>query len=181
MREDTQFSCEYSYERRREGKGRLLALGLIALYISVAVLYFLFCYISGWIPLFAISPILLSVLIYFTWGRCFPDCYFEFYRGTLSVGYEAGRRKIRREKVKIHIKDADKIYPVGTGRVKFSGSVRVCDMSSSSMTEGRVCILWDGGGRAVLLDTTPALLKLLVSHAAEGCADELADYLRKSK
>ncbi len=175
-REDTQFFTEYSYERRKEGKRLALAICLVALYAAALVLYFLFCYISGWVPLFAISPILLVILIYFTWRRAFPDCYFEFKEGTLSLGYEMGKRRARREKIKIRIKDAEKIYPQEPGRAEFSDVKRVCDMSSSKRSQNRVCVI--SNGTAVIFDTTPALTRLLVLHAGEGCVNELSNYLK---
>ena len=158
---------------------RLMAVCLIALYISFALLFFLFCYISGWVPLFAVSPILVFILVGLTWPRFFPDCYFEFGQGMLTLGYERRRGKKRREKVKIHIRDAEKIFPHSEGRVKLSGVKRIYDMSSSARAKERVCILYFGC--AYVFDTTPTLSRLLVSYAADGCADELEKHLKANK
>ncbi len=177
--DDTQFSAEYTYERKREGRRLAVAVGLILLYVVFTVGYFLLCYISGWIPLYAIAPILISMLIYFTWRRVLPDCYFEFRAGMLSLGYEMGRKRIRREKLKIHVKEADRIYPVGVGRVKLEGMERVFDISSSVTAPNRVCIIFGGGRTAAVFDMTPALSRLLVSYSEH--ADELADYIKQGK
>ncbi|MBQ7363136.1 MAG: hypothetical protein IJW48_01660 [Clostridia bacterium] len=117
------------------------------------------------------------MLIYFTWRRSAPDCYFEFRSGTLSLGIEAGRRRARREKIRIHVKEAERICPAGPGRVKLSGVSRMYDMSSSSSVSERVCIVYDGGRTAVVFDTTPALSRLLVSYSSN--ADELSAHLNR--
>ena len=180
MREgDTQFSCEYSYEVKLEGKRRFLAVGLIALYVLFAVGCFFLCYVSGWIPLFAVLPIFLWMLVYFTWRPSFPDRYFEFSKGYLSLGYETGKKRIRREKMRIHVKEATKIYRLGTGRVKLNGTETVLDFSSSENAKDRVCIITEEGKRAVIVDATPALIKLLASYCPN--AEGLAEYIKANK
>ena len=180
MREgDNQFSCDYSYEVKKEGKRRLLAIGLILLYVAFTVGYFLLCYISGWIPLFAIVPILLWMLIYFTWRPAFPDVYFEFSKGELSVGHEVGKRRIRREKLRIRVKEATDIFKLDTGRVKLNGYKEFYDMSSSADAKDLLCVVWQGGECALLFDGTPQLMRLLVSYCPN--AEKLAEYLKANK
>ena len=177
--EDTQFSCEYSYEVKKEGKKRALAAGLIFLYVAFSVGFFLLCYISGWIPLFAILPLLLWMLVYFTYIPLFPDVYFEFSRGYLSIGYETGKKKIRREKIRIHVKEAANIYRLDAGRVELNGVERLYDMSSSISAKERICIVIEEGKRAVVIDATPQLMKLLASYCPR--AEGLAEYLKANK
>ena len=174
---DTPFGAEFSYKRKREGKRRIIAALLLAMYVAFGMLFFLFCYITRFIPLFAISPIAISMLVYFTWSRSLPDVYYEFRAGMLSVGTVRGRQRVHREKYRIHVKDAERIFHVGRGRVELDSDISVSDMSSSMTCEERVGIVFsDGGRRAVILDTTPELVRVLTSFSKN--SGELSDYLK---
>ena len=179
MREmDTPFSCEYSYERRTEGKRLLLRTLAIAGYVLFVVLYFMFAYFTMLIPLFALCPVTLWIIVYFTWPLLSYDYYFEFQTGTLSVGTERRRKKstARKQRLSIRVKEAEKIYRLPVGRVKISGVDRCHDFSSTALSDKRIAIVFQNDGKkyACIIECTAALAKMLRSYSQNG--EELADF-----
>jgi hypothetical protein len=79
-------SAEYVYEKQSKGKVKLQRTLMICLYVVFVLAYFLFCYISRIIPLFAMAPIFLYILYLFTWRLVKYDCYWEFRSGELTAG-----------------------------------------------------------------------------------------------
>lgn len=165
---DGQFYSEHSYSRRAEGRVLAARALMVLFYLAAAVGYFLFCYISRFIPLFALCPILIWILVFFTWGLVGYDVYCELSRGELSVGRERRGRsgKKRKQILSVHVRDAIDILPVAPGRVKLNGVDVLVDLSSSSKREGRVAVLFatKGGTTAVVIDATGHLVRLLMTY-----------------
>ena len=108
---DSPFFCEYTYERRAEGTRLAVRTLAVVGYVLFVALYFLIVYFTRLIPLFALCPVALWILIYFTWPIISYDFYFEFRTGTLTVGTEARRKRRtkRSPKLAVQVKYADKI------------------------------------------------------------------------
>ena len=85
---DTPFFSEYSYDRRAEGSRLILRTAAIISYLLFVGAYFGVAYFTRLIPLFALCPVALWIMIYFTWPILSYDYYFEFrtllaHQGTL--------------------------------------------------------------------------------------------------
>ena len=69
--------AEYTYEKKAEGKMRILKYLLIVGYVLFVALYFLICYITRLIPLFALCPLITWIMVYFTWHYVSYDVYYN--------------------------------------------------------------------------------------------------------
>ena len=70
--------AEFSYDVKSEGKVRTMRIMAILGYAAFLLLYFLICYATRMIPVFAIAPIFTWILVFFTWSYVKYDYYFEF-------------------------------------------------------------------------------------------------------
>lgn len=165
---DSPYACEFSYSKHAEGKNFLARLGLIALYVAFVGGFFGVCYFSRFIPLFAVCPIFLWMLVFFTWGYVKYDYYFEFSKGVLTVGKTKTRKKreIRTAKYSVKVKDAEAIYPITSGRVKFSRETDLHDFSGTIHSDNRIAVVTHKGKRQeiCILECTRPLAKLLGSY-----------------
>ena len=160
--------AEFSYEVKSEGKIKALRLLAIGGYVAFVAIYFLVCYISRMIPVFAIAPILTWILIFFTWNMVKFDYYFEFKTGILELGKITGGKKGRKKQhmLSIHVKDADFIAPY---EEKYSERLKeaekIYDLSSSQSSDKRIFILFDEKGKksAVIFEGTARIANLLAS------------------
>ena len=160
-------SAEYVYEKQSKGKVRLQRALMICLYVIFVLAYFLFCYISRIIPLFAMAPIFLYILYLFTWRLVKYDCYWEFRSGELTAGtVRVGKSKKRVPTVKIRVKEALAIGPMispdDIGNVK-----KIYDLSESPTSDKRIYIIFDNDGvrAALLIEGTAKLGKLLAAFS----------------
>ena len=60
--------AEFSYDVKSEGRIKTLRTLAVIGYIAFVAAFFLVCYISRVIPVFALAPILTWILVFFTWG-----------------------------------------------------------------------------------------------------------------
>ena len=60
-------SYEYVIKSPRGVKNKLLKLGLWTLYVTFVILWLVFGFVSGFIPLLALVPITTWILVFFTW------------------------------------------------------------------------------------------------------------------
>ena len=105
-------SYEYAVSQKIEGKWRLMRWLFILIYICFVGAYFGFVYAIRFIPLGALIPLFLWMLVFFTWKYTKPDykyvideAYITFYR---VIG------KKQKEVVRIKIADAAYIVPLET-------------------------------------------------------------------
>ena len=177
---DSPYACESTYSKKAEGVNALARLLLVLLYVAFVGGFFGFCYISRIIPLFAVCPIFLWMLIFFTWRLVDYDYYFEFRTGTLSVGRSVVRKKreIRKPKYTVTVKDASAIYGLPRGKVKFSSSVKVYDFSGTRNSECRIAIVTksDKKEEICIVECTRPLAKLIMSYNKSA---ELTEMLNK--
>lgn len=176
---DTPFSCEYTYDRRAEGVRLAIRLAVIFCYVLFVAAFFLVVYFTRLIPLFALCPVALWIIIYFTWPYLNFDYYFEFRAGVLVLGTERKRRRGRKRspKLEIRVKDAEKICPIPAGRVKLSGVHKCYDYSGTKRSDKRLEIVYASNGKrcAAILECTPALAKMLRSYSRN--SEELTDFI----
>ena len=87
MNEDFINYAEYGVEKKGEGKNRIARILLVCLYIVFSSLYAGF-FISVRIPhLIAILPILLWILIFFTWRLVKYDCEYRIEKGEMIFSH----------------------------------------------------------------------------------------------
>ena len=164
---DTLNYAEYSYSPKNEGKVRIRKVLMCILYVLFVGAYFLTCYITRVIPLFAVCPIFTWMLVFFTWRYVSYDYYFEFKSGTLEVGTIRGGTKRRKTSVlhTIHVKEA--VYAARYGSVDELGTLdKLCDYSSSVKEENRIAIVYEKDGKrvGVVLDSTTKLAGFIASY-----------------
>lgn len=159
--------AEYSYDVKSEGKVKLLRMTAIAGYIAFVLAYFLICYATRMIPVFAIAPILTWILIFFTWSYVKYDYYFEFKTGMLELGRITGGKKGRKRqpKLTIHAKDAEFIGPYSEYQEKAKEADVIYDFSASQGSENRIIILFNNKGKraAAIFEGTAKIANLLAS------------------
>lgn len=159
--------AEFSYTRKSEGSYKTKRMLLIFAYGIFVGAFFGLVLITKLIPIFALCPILLWMLIFFTWRYVSYDYYFEFREGNLQFGKIMGSKNGRKRvpTVKIHIKEADFIAPFEEGRERLSEAKVVYDYSESQLSDKRIIILFNQSGEscAVIFEGTAKIAKLLAS------------------
>ena len=157
---------ELVFEKKNEGKTMLLRTLTVCGYVLFILGYFIFCMSTKLLPIFAIGPLLLYILVLCTWRLVKHDYYLEFSTGYLTAGSikvsKQGRRKIPR--ISVHIKDAEEIAPY-TDRSMLAGVRKIYDYSSSSRIDKRICVIFSERGvrSALIVDWSARLASLLTS------------------
>ena len=158
--------AEFSYEKKSVGKNKLYRMLLIVSYVLFAILFFVVCYLSGLIPVFAIAPIFVWMLVFFTWRLVSYDMYFEFRSGTLTLGKIRVRKsgRLKKPMLTVTVKDAEEIAPFDT-TVALGKDVAVYDFSESPVSEKRIFIRFtqSGAPAVAIFEGTARLGKLLTS------------------
>lgn len=159
MSEDFINYAEYGVERKAEGKNRLARVLLIFLYIAFASLYAGF-FISVRIPqVIAILPILLWILIFFTWRLVKYDCEYRIEQGEI-IFFTSHSAKKKKEKLRVRIKEAKRIIPIGEYKAEDESFL---DFRGSKKCENGYVIICSQNGKklAVAFEAIPQALKLL--------------------
>ncbi|MBO5206363.1 MAG: hypothetical protein J6C09_02140 [Clostridia bacterium] len=159
--------AEYTYDKKNEGRIKKQRGLMLILYIAVAIIYFAVCCITKLLPLIAIEPILIWILVFFTWKYVSYDCYFVFDAGMLELGTvkvtKNGRRQSPRHK--IHVKEALLAAPLVGNEASLSEVQKVDDLGESETSENRILIIYNNEGvdTAVIFEGTAKIAKNLVS------------------
>ena len=59
--------ASFSYQKKNEGTVKLKRSLMVLGYVLYLVVFFLACYLSKLIPVFALAPLTLWIIIFFTW------------------------------------------------------------------------------------------------------------------
>ena len=165
---DSLNSAEFSYEKKGEGKNKLYRILLVIGYVLFVVVFFLACYLSKLIPVFAVAPIFLWIVIFFTWRLVSYDMYVEFASGTLTLGRVRVRKSGRKRTpfLSIPMKSAKEIAPFDSS-VLISPSEKLYDFSASPSSDKRIFIRFekDGAPSVAIFEGTARLGKLLSSYS----------------
>ena len=159
-------STEYVYDQKNEGKVKTKRTLMVIAYVLFITGFFIMCMATKILPLFAIGPLLLYILVLCTWRIVKFDCYWDFGAGTLTIGKikvnKNGRRKS--PKVSIHVKEAIDIGYYETGYMP-EGVDKVYDYSESPTSDKRIYILFRDGDKTALaiIEGTARLGSLLTS------------------
>ena len=163
---------EYSYGRKNEGKVLFFKILIIIGYFLFAFAYFAFSFATA-IQLFAVCPIFLWILIFFTWRYVSYDYFFEFKSGMLELGILRSKTKGRKRIVNdvISVKNAEYVGRYSLDDGNFSGITCVHDYSSSKSSNTRVGIVYDNKGEKTLV----------VFECTTKCASLLAAFNESAK
>ena len=158
--------ASFYYEKKNVGKTRLLRSLMICAYALYVVVFFLVCYLTRFIPVFALAPFTLWIIVFFTWKYVTYDCYFEFKAGMLELGHvkstKSGRKKT--PKLTIHIKEASFAAPLSENEAYIEGTKHY-DFSESEKSDKRILILFekDGIASSVVFEGTQRVANLIAS------------------
>ena len=177
---DSLNTAEYAYEKRAEGSLRIKKILLIVLYVAFVGGFFGFCVGTRIVPLFAVAPIFLWILIFFTWPLVKFDITYTFAHGELEFAktYTALKGRKVKNLLSIKVSSATRIAPYHGEAVE--GNVR--DLSSSLSSDNRVILEYrdgDGATHAVIFDVTERIAKLLCSFnraASDALQKKLSSY-----
>lgn len=183
---DTNFSpnfTEYIYDKKAEGKILLGRILLVVFYILFVVGFFLFCYISRIIPLFALCPFVTWVLVFFTWRYVSFDVYYTFEHGRLEVGKIKDGKNTRIKKPALVLEYKNLTYVARYSDAVASGTldgVRVIDFSQRLSSENSIVLISGEGSDkvALIIEATDRLIKLLKSFVKDGfCIQDTRDLI----
>ena len=156
---------EYGVDKKREGRLKLLANLLILLYIVFAVGMFGILYWIRLIPVGALIPLFLWMLIFFTWRYVQVDDAYYIESGTLTLVRKYGNRS-KKTLTEFRIKDAEIIAPLAdsAGAVRDFAAEREIDARPSADAADTYVVLYrDKSGKrtALYIQVTAAALKSL--------------------
>jgi hypothetical protein len=161
--------AEFSYTRKSEGRYKVKRCVLIACYALFVGVFFGVVLMTKLIPVFALCPIFLWMLIFFTWRYVSYDFYFEFKEGNLELGKIMGTKNGRKKypQKKIHIKEALFIAPYADeeSKIKIIEAKKIYDFSASNISDKRILIIYKEGCDTVaaIFEGTAKMAKLCAS------------------
>jgi len=163
---------EFTYEKRAEGKQMFAKILLIICYFAFVGAFFLFCYLTKILPLFAVCPVFTWMLVFFTWKYVSFDVYYTFNHGELELGRvqvkKGGSR--RRAVISFAVKNAILIAPLkeATESENYKSVKRCYDFSSCSTSPNQIgAIFNDSKGKIcfAIFEATPRACALIASFS----------------
>ena len=156
---------EYGVDKKREGKLKLLSIGFIALYVAFVGGMFGLLYSIRLIPVFAVVPVLLWILVLMTWRYVQVDDKYRISEGAFTLTRKYGNKggKILCE---FRIKEADVIAP------EYEASAALSEIPASRVIDARPSLTAsdiyvavftdkDGAKSAVKFQATAQAVKVL--------------------
>ena len=159
--------AEYAVEKKVEGSLRVRRLLMILFYVALAGGYFSVC-VTTFVALIAVLPMLMLIVIYFTWLYVSYDVSYTFSSGTMRFCrvYGSRSRRIEREMLSLEVRDALYVGLAENPRAKerLSSVRRVYDFASSSQSSDAVILIFEeenGSTSAVRFDCINRVARLL--------------------
>ncbi|MBO7303609.1 MAG: hypothetical protein J6V09_00095 [Clostridia bacterium] len=111
---------EYAVEQKGEGRWLVYKILMVTAYVLYAAIYFLIIFKLKIIPLGALIPFTLWIIVHFTWRYVKPDYVYSIEKGimTFSVSYTP---KKKTKKVAFRLSQAEAIAPASDLKDKISG------------------------------------------------------------
>ncbi len=142
---------EFAVRQKNEGKWLAARIGMIALYI---------CYVIAWlavgfslmiiVPLLALIPVTLWILIFFTWRYVSVEYEYSIVSGELTFSKIYGGRS-RRAVLTLPLRDAVRIAPLDGGEESARATAYRPELSFSAISSLQApdvyFILFEHGGR----------------------------------
>ena len=145
---------EYAAEQKSEGKWKLIRAIMLSAYILFVVAFFLVLYTIRLIPLFAITPIIVWMLVFFTWKYTKPDYRYFIEKGMFTFYVYYGK-KTKKKKTEFMISTAEAIAPKASLEEKISefapkniysavASLKATDVYAALYTDaqGKKCVTY---------------------------------------
>ena len=158
-------SFEYSCEKAAKGTWLLRKILFVFLYGVYTASYFLLIYVTRIIPLGALIPVTLWILIYFTWRYTSPEYRYviERDRFTLFVKYGTSKPRLLTE---FNISQAISITPVSTknGSKAVFSTTKVYNALPHKDVDNAYCMIFNSpAGKlcAVYFVAIPEALRLI--------------------
>lgn len=104
-------SYEFVVEQAKEGKWKLLRIGMIALYVLYGAAWLVVGMVSRLIPLVALAPVTLWIIVFFTWRYTSVEYEYSIQSGELTFSKIFGSRS-RRTQMTMRVRDASLIAPL---------------------------------------------------------------------
>ena len=163
----------FTYEKKAEGKVRLGRTLMLLGYILYLAVFFIVCYLTKLIPLFAIAPMTLWIIVFFTWKLVSYDCYFEFKSGYLELGrVKVNKKGVRHKtpKVTVHIKEALSASQYDPAADELKTLERVYDFSASQHSDKRILVVFEEDGKraGAIFEGTAKVASLIASFCPNG-------------
>ncbi|MBQ8371420.1 MAG: hypothetical protein IJX38_00570 [Clostridia bacterium] len=159
---------EFTYEKKVTRRILVERIALIAFYVAFVTAFFLVCYVTRVIPVFAMCPLFLWMLVFFTWRLVSYDVYYTFNHGEMELGRMTlrRRRQVRTAVLRVDVKTATLVMPSTAARNREVKVKKRYDFSAKASSD-ELIMLFPGkrGSTAVTLESTPRLRKLLLSYA----------------
>ena len=105
---------EYSAQQKAEGKFFVRKMLMLALYLAFTLAYLAVILITRIIPLGALIPVFLWILIFLTWRYVKPDYKYEISTGMLTFSVKYGNKRKGKVVAEFKVSTAEKILPVAT-------------------------------------------------------------------
>ncbi|MBR2465910.1 MAG: hypothetical protein IKB38_03140 [Clostridia bacterium] len=143
---------EYTVDKKREGWYLLARCLMITLYLLFLVAFFVAAYLTA-IQIFALAPIFLWMLVFFTWRFVSIEYKYTVEAGFLTLITVYGGKKSK-VKARIHIKDATAFVPLDEARAairSFSPSVTYSLLSSSKSPKDAFALFTEQDAKKVLV------------------------------
>ena len=165
--------ASFTYEKKNEGSVRLGRTLMICAYVLYLVAFFLVCYLTRIIPVFALAPLTLWIIIFFTWKLVSYDCYFEFKSGMLELGtVKVNKKGIRRQTplVTIRVKEAVSASVYNPSSDDLKSFDKVYNLSASEKSDKRIIIVFSESGKrcAAIFEGTAKVANLIASFSENG-------------
>lgn len=105
---------EYSAQQKSEGKFLVRKILMLLLYLAFTTAYLVVIFVTRIIPLGALIPVFLWMLIFFTWRYVKPDYKYEIATGMMTFSVKYGNKKKGKTVTEFKVSTAEKILPVAT-------------------------------------------------------------------
>ena len=161
----------YAYRAARRGRVAFLRVFFLVLYVIFPLLFFLFVYVTRWIPVFAVCPVLEWMLVYFTRPLYLFDIGVSFAHGELSfarIPVDGGKKK-QRKILTLSVRRARVLFSPeekNIRKIRDTGC-RFLDLSGGKAGVGTALVYEETGGCAVLFDLADPKAGRLLSAFAE--------------
>ena len=141
----------FSYAAAKKGEGLLLFFRVLLIfgYVLFSAAFFGVCYRLALVPVVAVLPLLLFILIEYTWRYVSYDVYWQIEGGTMTFGRIYGRSSRRFYVPWIEARLSDGVLCGPAEYIKCADAYRECDLKwdfSSSQASPDACVLvWRDG------------------------------------
>ncbi len=163
---------EYTIDKKSEGLYKLARLGMVLLYGLFGLAFFILCYTTRLIPVFAAAPLLIWILSLFTWRFVSIEYKYTVEAGMLNLIVVYGG-KTQSKKASFHIKDAAAFVPLheAMDEIKIFKAKKTYNFLSSmkhAKDPYAFMIVKDGVRTTALLEVPAPSKKAILYYASEG-------------